>query len=203
MASFMANLFPGGSKDKRATDRPSTPVTDNGNFVNPISTPQGSPSKRTAVPGALDLPEAFDNALKLGTNSGLESPVKLGRPQSVITTPLSPTKTKSNPLDEASPNVDDSVLHRSAVSGGSPLKRQQGQENTPPVSRHGATDSPAQHTRPAYARHELYQTRDRPATPAKRFNTQRALTAEEKEILQRPQVRRLVNVTQLCKSCRH
>lgn len=201
MASFMANLFPGGSKEKRGNDRPSTPVTDNNNFINPVSTPQGSPSKRTTIPGAHDLPDVFDNALRLNTAPGLESPVKLGRPQSVITTPLSPTKSKPNPLDEASPNVDDSVLHRAAVSGGSPLKRQQGQENTPPVARGGGTDSPAPQSQAALSRH-LYQTRDRPTTPAKKFNNTRALTAEEREILQRPQVRRLVNVTQLCKSPR-
>ncbi|KAH7358496.1 serine/threonine-protein kinase sid2 [Plectosphaerella cucumerina] len=196
MASFMANLFPGGPKDKRDPDRPSTPVGE-ADFLNPVSTPQGSPSKRTAVPGAHDLPEVFDNALRLNANPALESPVKFGRPQSVITTPLSPSKPRPNPLDEASPNVDDSVLHRAAASSGSPLKRQHGQENVPPTSRAGAVDSAVPPSLAALSRNDRYQTRDRPTTPAKRFNTTRALTAEEREILQRPNVRRLVNVTQL------
>lgn len=197
MASFMANFFPGGSRDKSSEERPKTPGAGN-DFVNPTSTPQGSPSKKTTIPGAHDLPEVFENALKLNPPHTLESPLKLGRPQSVITTPVSPTKPKPNPLEEASPNVDDSILHRSGISSGSPLKKQQGQENTPPSSRLGGTDSPSQHSHAALSRHELYQTRDRPTTPAKKFNTSRALTAEELEILQRPNVRRLTNVTQLC-----
>ncbi|KIH87342.1 cell cycle protein kinase DBF2 [Sporothrix brasiliensis 5110] len=52
----------------------------------------------------------------------------------------------------------------------------------------------------AATRHELYQqpTRERPNTPnVKKFNTSRGLTPEELEILKRPNVRRLVNVTQL------
>ncbi|KAL2758558.1 hypothetical protein ACRALDRAFT_1040529 [Sodiomyces alcalophilus JCM 7366] len=200
MASFMANLFPGGSKDKNTFGRPKTPTSNSHDFLNPASTPQGSPSKRTVPPGAHELPEAFENALKLNAAPSLESPVKLGRPQSVITTPQSPGKSSAKPLDESSPNVEDSVLNRTAVSTGSPLKRRQEQENTPPASHLGAagTKSPAARTQAALARHDLYQPRDaRPTTPAKRFNTQRALTAEEREILQQPSVRRLVNVTQL------
>ncbi|KAG7106401.1 Serine/threonine-protein kinase sid2 like [Verticillium longisporum] len=198
MASFMSNFFPGGSKEKLGSERPTTPTGDNSsNFVNPVSTPQGSPSKRTLPPGAHELPEAFENAMKLNALPALESPVKLGRPQSVITTPQSPGKNRPNPLDEASPNVDDSILHRSAVSTGSPLKKQHGQENAPPSGRlGGGYDSPAQGQTPV-SRHDRFQTRDRPSTPAKKFNTSRALTPEELEILQRPNVRRLVNVTQL------
>ncbi|CRK31929.1 hypothetical protein BN1708_018882, partial [Verticillium longisporum] len=146
MASFMSNFFPGGSKEKLGSERPTTPTGDNSsNFVNPVSTPQGSPSKRTLPPGAHELPEAFENAMKLNALPALESPVKLGRPQSVITTPQSPGKNRPNPLDEASPNVDDSILHRSAASTGSPLKKQHGQENAPPSGRlGGGYDSPAQ-----------------------------------------------------------
>ncbi|ROT37563.1 serine/threonine-protein kinase sid2 [Sodiomyces alkalinus F11] len=200
MASFMANLFPGGSKDKNVTGRPKTPTYSNHDFLNPPNTPQGSPSKKTVPPGAHELPEAFENALRLNAASTLESPVKLGRPQSVITTPLSPGKSSAKPLDESSPNVEDSILNRTAVSAGSPLKKRQEQENTPPASHlgGGGTNSPAPLTHAALARHDFYQPRDtRPTTPAKRFNTQRALTAEEREILKQPSVRRLVNVTQL------
>ncbi|RYP77868.1 hypothetical protein DL771_000965 [Monosporascus sp. 5C6A] len=180
------------------SERPSTPMTNN--FINPPSTPQGSPSKRTVPPGAHDLPTAFDSALKLNT-SALDSPVKLGRPQTqTSTSPLSPAKGNLQPADDSnatngSPSVDESIIHKSAPSSGSPLRRQ-GQENTPP-SRIPVADF--QHNHAAISRHELYQLRDsRPHTPTtKKFNTHRGLTPAEREILQKPNVRRLVNVTQL------
>lgn len=200
MASFMANLFPGGRQDKSAASndaRPSTPTSKN-NFVTPADTPQGSPSKKTIPPGANELPDAIGN-LRLGANV-LDSPIKLGRPQSTVQ-PLSPGKSNAQAVDESSV-VDDSVLHK-GVAPGSPL-RKQGKENTPPPTsaRLGAPDQPVfQHNHAALSRHELYQQRDsRPATPTvKKFNTSRGLTQEELEILQRPNVKRLVNVTQLCK----
>jgi cell cycle protein kinase DBF2 len=196
MASFMSNFFPGGKeKAADASDRPVTPSKTN-SFIEPTATPQGSPSKRTAPPGAFDLPAAFDNALNLKA-AGVEAPLKLTRPQSVITTPQSPGKARSNPLDEASPNVDDSVIHK-GVSPSSPLKKQ-GQENTPPAARLAGTDSPIQHNHAALTRQQLYEPRERPTTPAaKRFNTSRPLNAEERELLNKPHVKRLVNVTQLC-----
>jgi cell cycle protein kinase DBF2 len=194
MASFMSNFFPGG-KDKTTeappAPRPGTP-TKIESFINPASTPQGSPSKKTVPPGAHDLPNAFDQAMSLQT-TGLESPIKL-RPQTVIA-PLSPGKSNPQPFDESSSNVEDSVIHKSRSN--SPLKKQ-GQENTPPSSRLTGTDSPHQHSHAALSRQQLYEHRDRPTTPAKRFNTSRGLTPEEREILQKPNVRRMVNVTQLC-----
>lgn len=196
MASFMSNFFPAGKeKASDALGRPSTPTKTN-SFVEPSSTPQGSPSKRTAPPGAYDLPTAFDSAMNLKT-AGVEAPLKLTRPQSVITTPQSPGKTRSNPLDEASPNVDDSVIHK-GPSSSSPTKKQ-GQENTPPAAARLAAGSPAQHNHAAMTRQQLYEPRERPSTPAaKRFNTTRPLSAEERELLNKPHVKRLVNVTQLC-----
>ncbi|KAG8419016.1 serine/threonine-protein kinase dbf2 [Metarhizium acridum] len=198
MASFMSNFFQGG-KDKVSGDdspRPATPTkkVNNNSFINPPSTPQGSPSKTTVPPGAHDLPSAFDGAMSLNP-SGLDAPVKLTRPQSVVT-PLSPGKTNAQPLDESSINVDESVIHKATTSSGSPLKKQ-GQENTPPVSRLAMVDSPAQHSHAAKSRQQLYETRDRPMTSYRKFNTSRGLTAEERELLQKPGVKRLVNVTQL------
>lgn len=127
-------------------------------------------------------------------SAGMDAPVKLTRPQSVIT-PLSSGKTNAQPLDESCINIDESIIHKTS-SPGSPLKRQ-GQENTPPPSRLGLTDSPAQHSYAARSRQQLYETKDRPMTSHKKFNTSRGLTAEEREILQKPGVKRLVNVTQL------
>ncbi|CAF3464151.1 hypothetical protein SNK03_004942 [Fusarium graminearum] len=197
MASFMSSFFPGGkaanASGENSTSRPATPSTKLDNFLNPVSTPQGSPSKKTNPPGAHDLPSAFESALNLN-NPTIEPPLRLGRPQSVVT-PLAPGKTKTQPLDESSPNVDESVVHKSRP--GSPNKKQ-GQENTPPTSRLATLESPHQHSHAAVTRQQLYEQRDRPTTPAtKRFNTHRGLTAEEREILQKPNVKRLVNVTQL------
>ncbi|KAK2608661.1 serine/threonine-protein kinase dbf2 [Conoideocrella luteorostrata] len=198
MASFMSNFFQGG-KDKSSGDAsppPKTPTkkVNNNSFINPSSTPQGSPSKKTVPPGAHDLPAAFESAMTLNSTS-IDAPVKLTRPQSVIT-PLSSGKTNAQPLDESSINIDESVIHKT-TSTGSPLKKQ-GQENTPPASRLGLTDSPAaQHNHAAKSRQQLYETKDRPTTSYKKFNTSRGLTAEERELLQKPGVKRLVNVTQL------
>ncbi|KAI1343403.1 kinase-like protein [Xylariaceae sp. FL0016] len=201
MASFISNMFPSsqGAKDSKspASERPSTPAKNN--FVTPASTPQGSPSKRTIPPGAHELPTAFDNAMKIGANA-LDSPIKLGRPQAAAS-PLSPAKSNVQPADDgyfgtASPS-ENSIIHKHGQSPGSPLKKQ-GQENTPP-SRIPMPDPIYQHNHAALSRHELYQLRDpRPTTPTtKKFNTQRGLTPEELEILKKPNVRRLVNVTQL------
>lgn len=197
----MSNFFPGG-KEKlpaggEAIPRPGTP-TKSDNFINPVSTPQGSPSKKTVPPGAHDLPDAFDHVMTLNPNPGLESPLKLGRPQSVIP-PLSPGKSnvQSSQASDDTASVDESVIHK-ARSSGSPVKKT-GQENTPPASRLACSDSPHQHNQAAISRHQLYETRDRPTTPRSKFNTQRGLTAEEREILQKPGVRRMVNVTQLCR----
>jgi cell cycle protein kinase DBF2 len=206
MASFISSMFPGnhGTSDIKSptTERPATPSRNS--FITPVSTPQGSPSKRTLPPGANELPVAFDNAMKLGNNNGLDSPLKL-RPQTGPS-PLSPTRSNLMPVDEdyfgnASPNVDESIIHKGkgGISPGSPLKKE-GQENTPP-SRIPVVDANSPYTRnqAAVSRQELYQLRDsRPLTPTtKKFNTSRGLTAEELEILKKPNVRRMVNVTQL------
>jgi len=202
MASFLSNMLSSsqgikGSKSS-AEERPGTPTKNT--FVDPVSTPQGSPSKKTIPPGAHELPTSLDNALKLNT-SVLHSPVKLGRPQS-SGSPLSPNKSNVQPTDDsyfsaAPPSVDNSIIHKSGISPDSPIKKQ-GQENTPPPR---SRIPMLNHNQAALSRHELYQPREsRPITPTtKKFNTARGLTPEELEILKKPTVRRLVNVTQLCK----
>ena len=59
-------------------ERPSTPNANG--FTSPVQTPQGSPSKKQFPPGANDLPNVFDNAMKLA--------------------PLSPTKSQPKSLDK-------------------------------------------------------------------------------------------------------
>jgi hypothetical protein len=133
------------------------------------------------------------------TPNNFGSPTKGGRSQTG--TPLSPGKSNALAIDDSyfgnSPgNVDDSIIHKSAaISPGSPL-RKQGKENTPPNSRQGL-ESTAQN-QAAISRQELYQPREQPQN-AKKYNTQRGLTVEELEILHKPNVKRLANVTQLCK----
>ena len=194
MASFMSNIFAPGGKDNNGRldlGRPSTPVRNS--FVEPASTPQGSPSKRTFPPGAHDLPQALESHLKLNS-SVLDSPIRLGRPQSVVA-PLSPTKiNKVQPSEpeSTSPLGDESILQRAAPS--TPLKHQ-GQENTPPT----ASKIPLQHSHAALSRQDVYNSA-RPAHPPSKFETSRGLTQEERDILEKPNVRRLVNVTQLCKA---
>ncbi|KAK0628716.1 serine/threonine-protein kinase sid2 [Bombardia bombarda] len=176
MASFMSNFFPGGKQDK-VDARPSTPVKNN--FTTPVSTPQGSPSKKTVPPGANELPVAAFEHLKVTTANAFDSPVRLGRPLSTGI-PLSPGKSNVQNIDEgASQSVDDSIIHKGTSSPSSPLKSH-GQENTPPVVSRG-----------------LYNPRERPAPTVRKFNTSRGLTAEELEILKKPNIKRMVNVTQL------
>ncbi len=206
MSNFITNLFPssqGGkhdgilpvpppplhtrsSQNESFNERPNTP--NRNNFTTPVSTPQGSPSKNRNPPGANDLPVAFENAMKI-------APPTFGGSRSQVGTPLSPGKGNNLAVDDSyfgnsSGGIDDSILHKSAVSPGSPL-RKQGKENTPPGSRQGV-ESVAQN-QAAISRQELYQ----PQTTRK-YNTQRGLTAEELEILHKPNVKRLANVTQLC-----
>lgn len=217
MASFMANLFPSSrdakhennqplqppqlltrsSQNEQFMDSPSTPSRNN--FITPVQTPHGSPSKSRNPPGAHDLPTAFDNAMRF-THSNFGSPTKSSR-QNTAGTPLSPGKSNTLAIDDsyfsrASLIADDSVIHKSAVSPGSPL-RKQGKENTPPSS-HPVADMNTSQNQAAVSRQEIYQSREQPSANLPKYNTQRGLTAEELEILQKPNVRRLANVTQLC-----
>lgn len=232
MSSFITNLFPSiqagkhddilpvpppplhprSSQKEDLSDRPSTPVSRS-NFINPVSTPQGSPSKNRNPPGANELPTAFDTAMKL-TPANLSSPVKLNRVP--IGTPLTPGKgPNAKAVEEyfanSTPNADESIIHKSAIPSGSPVRRQGKENNTPPTTRQTdppslnqaaiSRDSPSLN-QAAISRQELYQTRELPPPPTRKYNTQRGLTAEELEILHKPNVKRLANVTQLCEFAR-
>jgi hypothetical protein len=110
---------------------------------------------------------------------------------------------------------DESILHKPLTSGGgggggggggavpgSPT-RKQGKENTSPGGRLGEFNAAAAavtaQNPAALSRQEVYTLREQPAPPTiRKYNTQRGLTAEELETLQKPNVKRLANVTQLC-----
>lgn len=244
MASFVANLFSSShaGKDKSnitvdSASCPSTPVKND--FLTPVDTPHGSPSKKVVPPGAYELPASLDS-MRLdpaaGPTSLFGSPVKLGgsglleRPQSMVVTGSTPLgaacKTNILPpptaLDDSSVHsspaagvgsaVDDSIIHKASAPGGvgssHGLLKKQGQENTPPhqqshLSQPLQPGSGGMHMQghAAVTRQELYQVKEKATASAKKFNTSRGLTPEELEIINKPSVKRLVNVTQLCGWC--
>ncbi|KAI4194357.1 MAG: hypothetical protein LQ346_003713 [Caloplaca aetnensis] len=159
-------------------ERPQTPTS--AGFTSPFATPQGSPSKKQLPPGANDLPNVFENAMKLAPSS----PTKAGRQQ---LSPHSPNKGNRQAMEE---NAENSV-----VSPGSPLKKSN-KENTPPALRL-TKDATFNLNQAAVSRQEHYQPRETSPSTRSKFNVQRGLTPEELEKLQSPKVKRLVNVTQL------
>lgn len=161
---------------------PLTPT--NAGFTSPYATPQGSPSKSKLPPGATDLPNVFDNAMKLASSSPTKARQQLA--------PHSPNKGGKQGYDEN----DDSLYRPDLGLGpGSPLKKT-GKENTPPGFRSPKPGTPNQ---AALSRQEPYQSRDVDSGAKTRYQSPRGLTAEELEKLQSPKVKRLANVTQLCR----
>lgn len=159
-------------------DRPSTPA-DNG-FTSPIQTPQGSPSKNHLPPGAIDLPNVFEKALKLTPSTPNKSTYNHAM--------FSPPKSGRSAADD----FNQSVIHQPD----SPTRRAN-KENTPPSSARLNKDLGLNTNSAASARQEPYQTRDADALSRRQVQL-RGLTAEEMEKLQHPRVKRLANVTQLC-----
>lgn len=191
-SSNMPQLQTRNSNSDPFSERPSTPSRNS--FISPVSTPQGSPSKKQNPPGAHDLPAIFDNVLRLtpgGSTFGSPTKTNVGQ-----TSALSPGRNNATGIEDGyfGNAVNDPVQPKSAISPGSPL-RKHGKENTPPSSR-PAFEVPQQ-TAAALSRQDIYQPREQ---TVRRYNTQRGLTPEELEILQKPNVKRLANVTQLCRS---
>lgn len=162
-------------------ERPQTPTS--AGFTSPFATPQGSPSKKQLPPGANDLPNVFENSMKLAPTS----PTKASRQQ---LSPHSPNKSNRQTREE---NVNDSVL-----SPGSPL-RKSNKENTPPALRQ-TKETSFNPNQAAISRQEHYQPRETSPSTRSKYNLQRGLTPDELEKLQSPKVKRLVNVTQLCEA---
>ena len=164
---------------------PQTPTHHSG-FTTPVQTPQGSPSKSRVPPGANELPNVFDNAMKLAPTS----PTKSGRPQ-----PNSPSKQGLSVSNDNIGGFNESVLEKPPAPG-SPTRNK---ENTPPGGFRPGKDLNIAQNQAAVSRQEPYQQMD-----GKKTQTVRGLTPEELEKLQLPKVRRLANVTQLCKYiCHH
>ena len=157
-------------------DRPNTPT--NNVFLSPLQTPQGSPSKHQLPPGAKELPNVFDNAMKLDPGT----PTKQGKFQFGLGSPNKPGR---QPVPEDAGEITKSPTNAA--------KKGTEQENTPPSARFGK--EPASST-PAYAavsRQEQYESTNR-----RQLSPLRGFTPEELEKLSLPKVKRLANVTQIC-----
>lgn len=169
-------------------DRPSTPTRYG--FTSPPQTPQGSPSKSKQPPGAIDLPNVFENAMKLAPSS----PTKSGYGQSGV----SPTKGALTPTDDSLGGFNESVIHKdSPPAPGSPT-RKSNKENTTPGALRLGKESNFNANHAAISRQEPYQQREQLDASTRKHAQTRGLTAEEREKLQLPKVKRLANVTQLC-----
>lgn len=172
-------------------DRPSTPPRPG--FISPVETPLGSPSKKQLPPGAHDLPDAFESALKLVPTAG--NPTRATMHQQTTT---SPTKLRSPLTEDTANDVRSSVLYAEKWAGlpGSPTAKS-GKENTPPP--HKLAKENTYSNQAAASRLDLYKPRDQVDTANR--SLQRGLPPDALEKLSKPAVRRLANVTQLCKSC--
>ncbi|CAK7214393.1 serine/threonine-protein kinase dbf2 [Sporothrix eucalyptigena] len=197
-------------------------TAQDGSILGNTSTASNGPKQSNII---VPIPSLFDNAVRLGrpqtSGSGASTTTSASSGQ-----PLAPSKGNQQQLLEDPFAVDDSVVHKKVpstlpgnkenkavgkddethVDTGSPAAsvvndHHKGKENTAPVQPPTRLPVPAEsHSYAAVSRHELYQqpARERPTTAnVKKFNTSRGLTPEELEILKRPNVRRLVNVTQL------
>lgn len=164
-------------------DRPATPVANG--FTSPASTPQGSPSKNRMPPGALDLPNVFEKAMKLTPSTPARGAHNhYGHPT------FSPPKGSGDDFSE-------SVIRQPQGSSTSPTRRPN-MENTPPSPTRLPKDLRPTPAPAALSRQEPYQTRDQ-ETAQRRHVHMRGLTPDELEKAQNPRVKRLVNVTQLCR----
>lgn len=159
-------------------DRPQTPTSNP--FCSPNLTPQGSPSKHQVPPGSTDLPNVFDNALRLQPTVG--APSRIARP--VQSSPTSPSK--------------HTYGDHGSEGSGSPT-RKGNKENSPP--RPALQQKESYLTHAAASRQEPYRAVNRADSIGK--NVQWGLSPEDREKLQKPAVRRLANVTQLCKLARN
>jgi hypothetical protein len=178
---------------------PSTPTANRSynDFVTPQQTPQGSPSKHQAPPGAFDLPTTFDSSLRLYPTTGGAS---IAHQQ-----PTSPTKQlPPTRLPQLSPTkAGYSAPTASADAHAPPGSPTRNKENTPPaLPRSPKKEQTSFMTQAAQSRAEPYRTRDAAElAPPRPAYVQRGLNAEDLEILAKPSVKRLANVTQLCKLC--
>jgi hypothetical protein len=168
--------------------RPTTPAQDA--FLSPQQTPQGSPSKHHHPPGAFDLPHVFENAMRLLPTMGSPTRSKPG-------TPTSPNK-PNKPNVPAAEDTEYAGQDITTLGPGSPT-RKSNKENTPPNIRSALPKEPGFVTHAAQSRQEPYRAREAEQQSSRYYPGPQRLSAEELEKARKPQVKRLANVTQLCK----
>lgn len=172
---------------------PSTPT--HAGFTSPSQTPQGSPSKKQQPQGSNELPDIFENALKLNPTQGNALNQTTQSPPS--SSPTSPTKGGRAPLSDHAIND----FRNSVIQDGKALKHTlggaKGNENTPPGTPRAAQDSPFTN-QAAVSRHDAYQRKPYQGPTTRSMHM--GLSSDDMEKLQTPSVRRLANVTQLCES---
>jgi hypothetical protein len=174
-------------------ERPHTPTQHW--LTSPSQTPQGSPSKKQIPPGATSLASLFDSALKLTPIAAL-SPTKAARSQQSSPV-LMPKDGGSSYFEDNSIFKENTFIHQELSSAPASPKKST-KENAPPSGRL-PKESAYQPSAAATSRQELYQQRDLGgAVGRKGYDPQRGLSMEDLEKLQKPQVKRLANVTQLC-----
>jgi hypothetical protein len=196
--------------------RPATPpAVHYADFVNPQYTPQGSPSKSQAPPGAsYDLPAAFDSSLRLGP-----APTPLLPPPSfsLSSSTAAPAPVIPTAQPQAAPSTAAMALAMASGMSHATASADR-KENTPPNAATGNVSpgrgpalqpsSPKKDTfmsQAAASRADPY--RAPPVAPpasgaltgGRQAYIQRGLSQDDMEKLQKPAVRRLANVTQLCK----
>jgi cell cycle protein kinase DBF2 len=188
--------------------RPATPpAVHYADFVNPQHTPQGSPSKSHAPPGACyDLPAAFDASVRLGP-----APTPLLPPPSPSNAAPAPAIPTAHAAPTAAAMAPSMTTGMPYAAVGADRK-----ENTPPAAGSASPGRGAVAPQPSSPKKDAFMTqaaasRAEPyrappvAPPASGALTggrpayvQRGLSPEDMEKLQKPAVRRLANVTQLC-----
>jgi cell cycle protein kinase DBF2 len=172
-------------------ERPQTP-TQHG-FTSPSQTPQGSPSKNRQPPGSNNLPDVFEHSLKLQPTPGSGQ----AKPSKQNSTPSSP-RGGINIAEDGYLGIDQTMGYAdSRQAPGSPT-RKSNKENTPPNGK-PLKEYLHQQNYAAASRQELYSPKEQGPTARRGYEAQRGLSAEDLEKLQKPQVKRLANVTQLCK----
>lgn len=150
-------------------------------FTSPAQTPVGSPSKKQLPPGANDLPNVFDSALKLAITS--PSKIQAGSPNRQGLS-IGDDNVQKDPFADPAPYSGRSE---------SPT-RQSNKENAPSTAGRYGKDVSIQQNHAAISRQEQYQLAETRKSPLIR-----GLSTEEVQKLQLPRVKRLANVTQLCK----
>lgn len=149
-------------------------------FLSPYATPQGSPSKKQPPPGSHNLPAHFDSALKLSSYSTSNT---TNNPSHLPVGPGSPLKNQSH--DYFSAQAEPTTSLKSSSPG-----RRDGKENYPPTGRNPA----------AFERQKVYSPNLASDSEVRRtMQGHHLLSAADRDKLAKPGVKRMANLTQLCK----